>query len=718
MNDHTVHHDLGEIPRIAATGPIVGVVVHGRGAVITRRIDVEGPVPSTSFDLCIGQITPLADPGSVRVSLPDESRTLVGVNARIEVPSTDSGPGPSTELVERLNRRIDRLHEREAALKERAKRLQNAVLTPSGGKALREAGAANRVAAALELSEVISSTVASIDERIADLRLEIQRATQERDAAHLEDLQTSGSDRMGDGHPTRAFDLRIAAGAANIQSLELSYAVPYAAKWWPRYTLRLTHAGTRATLAIEALVAQRTGEDWTNVPIGLSTAAIVFDATLPRLPSLRLGKRQPTESRGFREPPGGVDRLFESYDGFRGRQKIPQQTASPSRVTRSEVTAVMSHQSAYAYDSPHELDDITGNVQEEIAEALDMAPRAPARSPQPQMGHAPAPSAPQPARARSAPTGSSASFKQQAFTPPAFGGDASSYGGGGPGGPAPPQQAPASHDPGDNWLEFDALVLAGRDARARGRLQRRQPPGGLPESELFDAQESARRMSLVDPSVSRGLFDYRYDAVGSVRIPADGRLHRIEVLEQTAASRLHWRTVPLVDPAVYREAVLENPFSSPLLAGPVDVFSEGQLVTTTDVERVDAGGSMRVGLGVDERIRVSRNVRMAEESAGLLGGKRELIHDVEIELRSGLGEPATVEVIDRIPVTNDNQVEIELLHETPAGEAYEQKELDHPIKGGRRWTIKLGAGGRAKVDVRYQVTLRSKDELMGGNRRA
>jgi len=93
------------------------------------------------------------------------------------------------------------------------------------------------------------------------------------------------------------------------------------------------------------------------------------------------------------------------------------------------------------------------------------------------------------------------------------------------------------------------------------------------------------------------------------------------------------------------------------------------------------------------------------------------VHDVEIELRSGLGEPATVEVIDRIPVTNDHQVDIDLLHEAPAAERYAQEELDHPIEGGRRWEVNLGAGGRKKIELRYQVVLRARDELMGGNRR-
>ena len=32
---------------------------------------------------------------------------------------------------------------------------------------------------------------------------------------------------------------------------------------------------------------------------------------------------------------------------------------------------------------------------------------------------------------------------------------------------------------------------------------------------------------LIDPIVSRGQFDHRYDAEGLIKIPSDGKLHRV-----------------------------------------------------------------------------------------------------------------------------------------------------------------------------------------------
>ena len=688
--------ELVELASVESTGPIASVVVHGSGAVITRRITMDPELPRDAFDLIVTNITPLADPGSVRVTLPDGSRELVAVTARMIVPTDDEGPGETSQKVRDLNRRVSRLQARGNMLVARVDRLQEAVPIPMSDKALREEGPAMRARNALDLSAVLSETIAALDERIVQCRRDLDAATKERDAAVLQDCQTSGAERAGAGHPHRAFALRIAAGEQSLDSVELSYAVPHAAKWWPRYTLRLTEGGKHATLAIEALVAQRTMEDWEGVPIGLSTSAIIFDATMPKLPSLRLGRRQRPPTRGYREPPSGVDELFASYDSFHsGAPPTPKSIPKSGRVTMRDEVPTPVRLNAIEMDTFGAVSGPPPTPSPALAQSAPGGP--PSAMAAPAMSRSAAPSrkrryAPAPEEAKASAGGLGASMAESAPLEPSF-------------------------EPTDDWLAFDLLVLSGADGPGRGRLRIRRDKSGFAASDLDDARQSAQRLNLVDPAVSRGIFDYRYDAEGSARIPADGRLHRVQVMDSSADCTLQWRTTPLSDPAVYREAALTNPYESPLLAGPVDVFSEGQLVTTTAIQRVDSGGAMRVGLGIDERIRVSRNVRMSEESAGLLGGKRELHHEVEIELRSGINDRVRVDVIDRIPVTNDDDVSVEVVNENPTSTAYDQSELGQPVKGGRRWQVRLEPGGKQTLTRQYKIRLRAKDELVGGNRR-
>ncbi len=105
------------------------------------------------------------------------------------------------------------------------------------------------------------------------------------------------------------------------QRLILEYFVP-GTRWTPTYICRLDTVANTATIAMRALICQKTGEDWNGVSLELSTAEPMMWCDLPELPSLRLGRAQPTPQKsGWRLPPVGAELLFADYD--RDRQKQP-----------------------------------------------------------------------------------------------------------------------------------------------------------------------------------------------------------------------------------------------------------------------------------------------------------------------------------------------------------------------------------------------------------
>jgi uncharacterized protein (TIGR02231 family) len=222
---------------------------------------------------------------------------------------------------------------------------------------------------------------------------------------------------------------------------------------------------------------------------------------------------------------------------------------------------------------------------------------------------------------------------------------------------------------------------------------------------------------LCDPLTSRGHFDHRYDAEGLVLVPSDGLPHRVVIASAETLPALRLSTVPRERPEVYREAELKNPSEAPLLAGPVDVYVEGSLLTTATINAIDRGGALTVGMGVEERVRVARNVRSDEETVGLLGGSTQLTHHVSIELSSALGQQGVVEVFERLPVSDDKSLTVELLSARPEPKEYTQAERGAPIRGGLVWRMLVPAGGKAKIEYQYRVLFPAKTEIVGGNRR-
>ncbi|HMY17984.1 MAG TPA: hypothetical protein PKA58_16785, partial [Polyangium sp.] len=82
-----------------STSRIHRVVVHARGAVVTRAVTLPTPLSSDAFDLVIAGITPLAEPATFR-AIAKGSRQVVSVVAKFVVPDGPARVGSAAERVQ------------------------------------------------------------------------------------------------------------------------------------------------------------------------------------------------------------------------------------------------------------------------------------------------------------------------------------------------------------------------------------------------------------------------------------------------------------------------------------------------------------------------------------------------------------------------------------------------------------------------------------------
>jgi uncharacterized protein (TIGR02231 family) len=214
------------------------------------------------------------------------------------------------------------------------------------------------------------------------------------------------------------------------------------------------------------------------------------------------------------------------------------------------------------------------------------------------------------------------------------------------------------------------------------------------------------------------MFDHRYEGTSRVEVRSDGALHRVSVAQADGHSKPRFRCVAKEAAEVYREAEVQNPFDAPLLGGPAEVFLDDALIARAEVTPGDRGSAIALGLGLEERVRVARNAKVHESSAGLLGGTTQVDHTVTIELSSSLGEAIAVEVIDRVPTAKKgDEIEVALLSSKPKAQPYTQAERGAPMDGGLKWLVELAAGSKVSLEFAYRITFSSKLEIEGGNRR-
>jgi Domain of unknown function (DUF4139)/N-terminal domain of unknown function (DUF4140) len=687
---------------IGCESRIERVVVYARGAVVTRRVTLPEALPEGPVALRVAGVTALAETGSVRAILTGD-REVTALEARVVVPAAPAAPGALLEQVRALELERQRLEAEQASVTEQRAALADVALDPALRRWARHLDPAARFADALAASALVGAEVERLDARLRALGEALRDNRRAREAAAIAAAQGSPQDLAGRAQPQLEVRVRLGAGGAAPGSLAVEYVVR-AARWWPAYTARFTAAATKVSLSIDAFVAQASGEDWSGIKLSLSTADLAQDARLPQLPSLRFGRAQPPPRRGYRPAPVGLDAMFEGYDRVALPLRPPPPPPQQESVTR-DGSAMSTH------------------------DELIPQTRATRRG-GPPLGGMPY-AAPPPGGFGAPPPSSSGALNEAAlgppapsFAPPARKGfartqmaaapsDAIESGGGG--GHQDEPELPAAIEPADAWLDFDTLVLHdARNRTERGHLRR---DAGAVAGKGAGVEGLSSPPFASDPQTARGRFDHRYDAEGTADVPGAGRALRIAVTSADASATPRFTAVPREVAEVFREAEIQNPFAAPLLSGPVDVFLDGALLTVSQIAFVDRSGWIRLGLGVEERLRVARNARVDEGTVGLLGGSAVIDHAVTIDLASSLGRKVTVEILERVPVSDEKDVEIKLTYARPEHETYTQADRGAPLRRGLRFKIDVPAGDKARVELGYRVTLPSKNEIVGGNRR-
>ncbi|WP_327348825.1 DUF4139 domain-containing protein [Streptomyces europaeiscabiei] len=696
------------------------VVVYAQGAVCRRL--ARGIVPPDGRVRVTGLPRSL-DPGSLRVRVLGAPGIRV-TEARVDVEAEPLGTGTT----DALRREVDRLRDEYAAAQGRRDRQLNLVeevraLHPVPPARKREdPHRRTPVDAWLELADFVDERLAGLHTRLVEL---------EEALRHVEHELTVAADRFARAStdaPSAYVETTVCAvltlDGADDAEVELEYGVP-GAVWVPTY--RLTHRQGDGTgrLVLRASVAQRTGEDWTGVRIALATADLRRRTDLPRLRSIRIGRRQPAPApSGWREPPAGLADLFTGYEAVGPR---PATTAAPAAVGVGSATVG----AADGFTTVGAAGDFASTT-------VVSGPVPPPPPPPASQGYGgPAAAAPAPGAAYGpAPTsfgGEMAAFAQPAPSRPA--GRARTGGSSFAGAPAPmapaapgraappPPPAPVAGppQPSDAELDYAALVLCGPDEHGgrRGRLFPASPFDPV-AAEYRRRAEAVAALPLpgqaVRPRESAGSFDHRFDATARADIPPDGTWHTVTVGEIPVGLRTEYLCVPSVEQTVYATLVLSNATDQALLAGPVEVTVDDDFLLTAALPTLAPGGVRRVGLGPAEGIRVTRRTNLHESTSGLRNNTTVLDHRVHVELANRLAGPVTVEVRERVPVTSEPGVRIDERADWTTPE--EGTGPDHHAPGTRVWRVDLPAGSTAALDGGYEIRIPTGKALAGGNRRS
>ncbi|MEC3973973.1 DUF4139 domain-containing protein [Amycolatopsis sp. H20-H5] len=221
-----------------------------------------------------------------------------------------------------------------------------------------------------------------------------------------------------------------------------------------------------------------------------------------------------------------------------------------------------------------------------------------------------------------------------------------------------------------------------------------------------EAAPALRKLAFRPAEVEQGAAAATYRPGHPVAVPSGAQGHRTTLAQFDWTAKLGYVTAPVLAEEAHLRATVVNGSEHTLRPGRAAVFHGSEFVGTTRLSAWAPGEEVELALGVDDRIRVERElVRRTAGKAALSGTKRR-----EAEYRTTVTNhgprEAAVTVLDQFPVSRDDAVVVRDVRATP--DPAETTEL-----GEFTWRIAVAPGQAAVVTLAFRVDVAKGVELAG-----
>ena len=290
---------------------------------------------------------------------------------------------------------------------------------------------------------------------------------------------------------------------------------------------------------------------------------------------------------------------------------------------------------------------------------------------------------------------------------------------------------------GEDWADVALAVSTVRTARGGSAPELRplivrypvaQPRGGMSYSTVAPAPAPASRADqdnmLRDSEEGRlkkaaeqqaeidsNGFQVVFKVPGRIAVSAGQGAKSFRIASSTIAPDLMVHAVPALAETAFLQASFKHAEDAPLLPGQVSIYRDGVFVGKSPLALAAKDETVRLGFGVDEKVKVARTVvRRIEGTAGLIGSSRTDEREFKTVIRNGHDFAIRVAIEDQIPVSETEEIQVEMLPVTTQPTTKDLRdrrgvmEWAFDAKPGESRDIKLGWRMRWPKDKPVQLS--------------
>ena len=262
---------------------------------------------------------------------------------------------------------------------------------------------------------------------------------------------------------------------------------------------------------------------------------------------------------------------------------------------------------------------------------------------------------------------------------------------------------------GEDWSNVACRFSTARPAQAASPplltddvLESRRKTPEEKKTIVVEAREQAIQMAGLGrgvraveemPGVEDGGEPLTLEGKSPATVPSDGQPVRIEVASVELDCTVERVAFPELTPMVHVRATATLKGKLPLLAGPLLLVRGTEAVGRSRTKFVGKGEPFELGFGVDDGLRVRRQLRTAREVVPILGTQK-VTRTVQLYVTNLGGAERKLVITERVPVSEIADVEIALLDTSAT-----------PDKDGlTRLEVALGPSATRELKLAYRIT--------------
>ena len=193
---------------------------------------------------------------------------------------------------------------------------------------------------------------------------------------------------------------------------------------------------------------------------------------------------------------------------------------------------------------------------------------------------------------------------------------------------------------------------------------------------------------------------FKLDSGGN--IPSDGKPHKTIIFQDDYPCKFTHVVIPRLVSFAYLQANVKNNINyATLLSGTANIFRDQIFVGTTQLENIAPGQEFNLNLGIDEGLKVVRELVERNVDKKLMSNQRRITYAYRLILTNLLKAEVSLLVTEQLPVSRNEQIKVKLIRSTPQIQMGEMGVLE--------WLVTIPP--KEELEIYYQFNVEHPAEL-------